>query len=529
MWQLRNPFPYADDFNSCLSFLSDWLERGDPRLLFATYNEAPNLLLRLSVLASYYVLGSVSFSALALVASLSPLIFSMLAVVWLTTYVSKNISSALLFALPVLVLMTQPATWGSYLWATSAYIHGFLPCIAFAVAMLLERNKAIPAVIVAICAPFVGGAGICITVFCAAYLVARQRDSRYIWFGVALVTCIVLWRVLAILSNDLLNTNVDSFLAQREKAWGMLLYSLAFIGNGIDTPHTTTAVALGAALLGIAAVGRVWRSTAIFAVVTLACFAALASAVLRFPGGGVQHALLSRYQTYSTALLAAVYLLLILKAGRLRPFVWLVALALTVTYSARSYSRIPAIVETFNLRQGRELVASRFDPSIILAEFPPRSATDHALSRAAKNAVYEPRPDVFFLKRVEHGVATPTQSAPLALHLSLYKQDEQFVFARGFVAIQAEQLIQPRQVCLLSARKGEPGRNARLCLPLLRGNDLRTSAIQPPADIDTRKAVEFVVLLPNGVVDLEHDEILLMVSGPRSWHMQPLGLPDKGL
>jgi hypothetical protein len=526
MWQLRNPFPYADDFNSCLRFLSDWIETGDLSLLFATYNEAPNFLLRLSVLGSYYLLGYVSFSALALVASLSPLIFSTLGVLWLTTHVSKNISHALILALPVLLIMAQPATWGSYLWATSAYIHGFLPCIAFAAVIALERGRIVPAVILAILAPCIGGAGFCITVFCAVYLIAQRRSRGLIWLGVTLVTCIVLWRIAAILSNDLLNRNVDSFLALRETAWGVTLYSLAFVGNSIDNPQATTAAILGGALLSVVVLSRGWRSPALFAVVFLACFAALASAVLRFPGGGLQHSLLSRYQTYSTACFAATYLLLILKTDRLRSILWLGAMAVTLALSVRSYTRIPAIVEIFNLRQAREVVASRFDTSIVIAEFPPRSATDHALQRAADDGVYRPDPTTFFHERIEHNVAMLKESAPLIMHVSLYRHDDQFVFARGFVAIQAQQLVQPRQVCLLAARRAEPDRNSRLCLPLIRGSDLRSSTIQLPTHLDPQKAVEFAVLLPKELVDVERDEIFLMVSGARNWHMRPLGLPE---
>ena len=331
VWRLSSPFPYADDFNSCLRFTSDWIENSEVFSIFETYNEAPNTLLRLAVLASYYTLGTVSFDNLALLASFTPIAFAALCAWLIYRLPGTTWSHAAVLAMPIALLMTQPAIWGSYFWASSAYTHGVLPFVSLFTAILVDRQLKISALILSLAAALIGGSGFFILGFTLVCLITNKANinkekllrhklestsaskllrpiliarQRFILFSL-FFACL---SYVCFASNRLLLGRIEDFLSKDDNFLGPLFYALAFIGNGVNSHDSLIAVLLGCAILGMLVVSRCWRSVPVSGVATLTCLAAMSSALLRFPSGGVDHALLSRYQPYSTALIAVTYL-----------------------------------------------------------------------------------------------------------------------------------------------------------------------------------------------------------------------------
>lgn len=521
-WKLHHPFPFADDYNSCLTFLADWLEHREISLLFASYNEAPTLLLKLAVLTSYYLLGSVSFSFLAVVASLSPILVSLTLVFWLTRYLRVTLAVSLLLNLPTLILLTQPAVWGSYLWATSAYIHGFLPLMALLSLIALERGAIASALLIGAAAAFFGGAGLFVAALVCLFTILKFKRSKITWGLVVGAGILGLIRIYSIGSNSLLRSDIRDFLDKESSLKGLFSYPLAFVGNAFDISDPIVACALGACLIAISLYIRLWRYPPLFAVFILSVCAGGSSALLRFSEGGIEHALLSRYQVYSTTAWAAIFTALIITASKLRWIVWGTALLITGALALRSYSDIPKTVTPFNLKLARELVAYRFDPTITLAEFPPRQVTDYVLQRASRLGIYSPDPTAYLNRFLERDLTLPEQSADLIINIEQYAQDRSFIFIRGDVSIKADQIVTPRSVCLLAIGTGSESWNRRLCLPSVRGRDLLPAGAAPVTVAPNEKAYRFALLVPFEVLPDRDFDLALMALGNRNWHVKAL-------
>jgi hypothetical protein len=522
MWSIHNPFPFADDFNSCLSFLVDWLETRDVRLVLATYNEAPNLLLRVAVLTSYYAFGEVSFSFLILVASCAPLLFALTLARWVSTRLVIPLPSGMCLTLPTLMLMAQPATWGSYGWSSSAYVHAFLPLMALLSFMALDRGNLVWGLVIALLSAFFGGAGVFLTVLAFVYATCRLRRKGLVVAIVCVVALGLIGRMVSIVENPVLRQNLETFVAGRDRAQGIVLYALAFVGNAFNFSGAHVAAALGAAVLQVALMLRPFRSMPLAAVIILAIAAGVSSAILRFPAGGLPHALLSRYQVYSTAAWSAVYGLMIVRWERQRGLLCAMALLGIALFAGKTYSSIPKVAEQHNVKMARELVVARFDPAIVLAEFPPRSATDHVFQRAQAHKVFNPDPTSFFISRLEKDVPIPEKSADLKLDVSLFKQDDRFAFVRGSVAIQAAQTMPAQAVCIIALSKKSTASNIRLCLPAVRGRDLRSDAGIDITKDEAAKSTQFALLLPLQAIPWAEYDLSIMVRGRRDWHLKAL-------
>ena len=75
-----------------------------------------------------------------------------------------------------------------------------------------------------------------------------------------------------------------------------------------------------------------------------------------------------------------------------------------------SHNRIPAVITNFNLQQARQMVAQRFDSSVVIGEFPPRAATDQVLCRASRDGSYQIKTSAFTESHIEQNVELPSNS-----------------------------------------------------------------------------------------------------------------------
>ena len=123
VYQNAYNFPYEDDFNSALSFLSDYtaanITVGDKlKLLFSQYNEHRIVFDRIVFLADYWLFGHLNFRHLILVGNVSLLLICLL--FWKVTFRTLPPNQKLLFLLPVSYFLFSFQYWELATWSMAA-------------------------------------------------------------------------------------------------------------------------------------------------------------------------------------------------------------------------------------------------------------------------------------------------------------------------------------------------------------------------------------------------------------------------
>lgn len=135
-------FPYEDDFNSALSFVSEFvfgqLSLFDRlKLLFSQYNEHRIVFDRLVFLADYYLFGELNFRHLILFGNVSVLLLSLL--FFRTTLQSVSWQERLFYLLPVAYSLFLFQYWDLSTWAMAALQN--LHVVVFAMFSLYKLTR----------------------------------------------------------------------------------------------------------------------------------------------------------------------------------------------------------------------------------------------------------------------------------------------------------------------------------------------------------------------------------------------------
>ena len=517
MWRLRNPSPYADDFDSCLTFLSDWVQTRNPDLLLGVHNESSQLLLRSLVLLNYWLTNKVSFSFLTACSITTPVIFVLLLGCYLHHRLKLPWRQIGLCLLPVVFLTLQPGTWGSYLWVTSGLTHGVMPLLMLAGVFAFESRRHFLGISLSFLAFFCGGAGIFFPfILLGIYASSQARIYRFL-FLIGLVALAVV-AILCLALNPLLLKNFREFFGQNGSFAGMVQYTLAFAGNAVHFQNAALSIASGAAAIMLFALTRPTSAPALFGVGAITICAGIASAILRYPGGGLAHALLSRYEVYATSFWAALYALCLVQFPHRRKISWVIATAIAGSVAITNYVLVPKAILAHHKLQNRDFVFARFDPTIVLAEYPPRTATDGILNRARSLGIFESDPTDFFDSFVERNVPLPQESAPIAYGIDLAGEDSSFLAVRGWSVIRAREIFVPRKICLLVSSTENPSRNFRLCLPKQKRADA-IPLVEPEARSHLGDDFGFSLIFPKALLPAGSYRAGLMLAGKKNWHL----------
>ncbi|MCK8491631.1 hypothetical protein M0L20_07180 [Spirosoma sp. RP8] len=188
-------FPYEDDFNSALSFVSDYAFGnltfgGKLKLLFSQYNEHRIVFDRLVFLADYALFGELNFSHLILVGNLSLVLICLL--FFKASFRGFPLHQKLLFLLPVAYSLFLFQYWELSTWSMAALQNLYV--IPFAMLSLYSlsrpgRGAFALACGAAILATFTSGNGMFTFVTGAALLLLIQSYRQLVlWLVVSALT-----------------------------------------------------------------------------------------------------------------------------------------------------------------------------------------------------------------------------------------------------------------------------------------------------------------------------------------------------
>ncbi|AQG81589.1 hypothetical protein [Spirosoma montaniterrae] len=191
-------FPYEDDFNSALSFVSAFVfietsfaKRVD--LLFSQYNEHRIVFDRLVFLADYYLFGVLNFRRLTLVGNLS---IVLLAVLFLKTAFRRHPwPKRLFFFIPVAYSLFLFQYWELTTWSMAALQNLYVIAFAFSSLYCLVRPGQtwfILACSMAVLATFTSGNGMfCFAAGIPLLLLLKQYRKVTIWTALGAMVIIL--------------------------------------------------------------------------------------------------------------------------------------------------------------------------------------------------------------------------------------------------------------------------------------------------------------------------------------------------
>lgn len=191
-------FPYEDDFNSALSFMSAFgygqlsgLEK--TKLLFSQYNEHRILFDRLAFLGDYYLFGELNFRHLILFGNVSMLLLSVL--FFKVALPSVPWRDRLFYLLPVAYSLFLYKYWDLSTWAMAALQNLYVMVFAmFSLYQLSYHNRRsfVLACGAAVLATFTSGNGLfCFFAGVPVLLLSKAYRQLSIWISVGVTTVLL--------------------------------------------------------------------------------------------------------------------------------------------------------------------------------------------------------------------------------------------------------------------------------------------------------------------------------------------------
>jgi hypothetical protein len=188
-------FPYEDDFNSALSFISEYgfgkLTFGERlKLIFSQYNEHRIVFDRLVFLADYGLFGELNFSHLIIVGNVSLLLICVLFLK--ASFRQFSTSQKLLYLLPAAYSLFLFQYWELSTWSMAAlqnlYVIPFAMLSLYSLS-IASRNAFIVACGAAVLATFTSGNGM-FTFFAGAALLVLTQSYRKLalWLAITAAT-----------------------------------------------------------------------------------------------------------------------------------------------------------------------------------------------------------------------------------------------------------------------------------------------------------------------------------------------------
>ena len=518
MWWLHSPTPFADDF-SCISFISDWVQNPNVLSLFEIHNEHTQLVLKVLTILSYTLRNELSFSFLTRFSLCIPIIFSLFFGYYLKNKLQIKWDKALLFSLPVVLITAQPGAWSGYLWVTSALTHGIIPLIVLLTIYLFEKKYFILILCVGLIGVFSGGAGIFLPIILIIVLFgAYSKNLRKI--TIVFYSLIILLTLILISNNTLLAGNISDFLNKDDSLINSIKYTLIFIGNVFVFDKPFFAIISGILLLLPIIFVRFSTAPALISVCLLTIFAGFSSAILRYPTGGLSHAMLSRYQVYSTTYCVALYGIYLIQMPKYRKIIFAICLSIFGLTSLKNYIQIPDKVRSRYLVQNRDYILSKFDRSIVVGEYPPRVATDEILDRAKKLNVFDIKLANFFAKYIETNVEIPKVSTNIVYSLDDTNEDPEYLFYQGWSLLDAKDIVIPEKICLIVADENDITKNSRICFPKRARDEIHQLIKERNFKIPDNSNFGFSLFFPKELIKFENYKVGLMLQGKKNWHVE---------
>lgn len=304
IYQNAYNFPYEDDFNSALTFLSEYTSRGltageKINRLFSQYNEHRIVFDRLVFLTDYGLFGHLNFRHLILVGNLSLLLIC--ALFYKTPFRSLTLSQRLLFLLPVAYALFSFQYWELSTWSMAALQNLYV--IPFALFSLYKLNRSGKmafslACAGAVLATFTSGNGMFTFVAGVLVLLFLQSYRRLIAWTLTGITTVGFY-FLNYIRPPYHPDIVDSLFNHTGRA---ISYFFTLLGSMVGIGHPKLAILLGVGLLAITIglVGYLWYRNLLRTHITLlgwlaflylTCLSLMASR----SGMGVEQAFSPRY------------------------------------------------------------------------------------------------------------------------------------------------------------------------------------------------------------------------------------------
>ena len=304
IYQNAYNFPYEDDFNSALTFLSDYTSRGltageKINLLFSQYNEHRIVLDRLVFLTDYGLFGHLNFRHLILIGNVSLLLVC--ALFYKTAFRSLPLSQRLVFLLPVAYALFSFQYWELSTWSMAALQNLYV--IPFALFSLYQLNRPGKMAFALACAgavlaTFTSGNGMFTFVAGVLVLLFLQSYRRLIAWTLTGVTTVSFY-FLNYIRPPYHPDIIDSLVNHTGRA---ISYFFTLLGSMVGIGHPKLAILLGVGLLVITLglVGYLWYRNQLRTHVTLlgwlaflylTCLSLMASR----SGMGVEQAFSPRY------------------------------------------------------------------------------------------------------------------------------------------------------------------------------------------------------------------------------------------
>ena len=431
-WSLGhyNPLPYADDYDSCLRFVNQWVDAPSPALLFEIHNEHAQSLLRVASLASWLLFGRVSFYFLTVLSLGGPILLVVMLLVAVRTETGMSLSRTAAYMLPAVILSFQPGAWQNYLWVTCGLTHAWIPGLLLAVLLLIQQRRWVGAALIGAVMVTIAGGGMLAGAIAVTLALPRWRSRKAVLGGAA-------GGLLLLVGPLLWNRDV------RERAWhamslpwgGLSAYTLAFCGNFGGWVSIPVAVCSGVAVSAAA----IWlwytrdRSDPLLGVWLLALIAGAASALLRYDGGGLRHALLTRYGVYGISAASAVYAMA-LERDRWRLPLCAAATLVSVGVSFANYRYCGVVAEAHHRREAMLEVVSHYDSGVEIGAYP-RWATDSILRECATKGTYRVPPfERRFVPRLSIGAEEVNSAVQRKIEARLLGEDPHYLVLRATAA-----------------------------------------------------------------------------------------------
>ena len=188
-------FPYEDDFNSALSFISDYSFTGlniwgKLKLIFSQYNEHRIVFDRLVFLADYGLFGQLNFRHLILIGNLAQLLIGVL--FFTVAFRPFLLNQKLLYLLPVAYSLFSYQYWDLSTWSMAALQNLYvIPFAMFSLYSLCQPTRRAFALAcgAAVLATYTSGNGLFTFIVGMPLLLLLKSYRRLgIWVGLSIIT-----------------------------------------------------------------------------------------------------------------------------------------------------------------------------------------------------------------------------------------------------------------------------------------------------------------------------------------------------
>lgn len=359
--------PLADDIYDVLQPLIQAINAESAGTAMASLHEQHTdhrtIATRFIYAAMYLTTGEINFRSLNFIANLA------LPLLLLALYLmASGTPRRLLIMLPAALILLQLRAYGITFWAMASFAYFYVFTYGFFCLLLLHdtnRMRFIFATLLAILASLTLASGQMIWLIGLASLaqqcLIRQSASKYylFWWLLLTITVPLLWRI-GLDDRIPLMTLLGNFF---DATGHYVLYTLTLLGCAVSESSVAAAATAGGVMLVILCASTVCRWREADLRLELCCWFIVLSVMTMVLGRGfasVDYGLSSRYSFPSVLMLSATWVLLAVRLQLHRWSALLPAIALSLAYSAHSFSTYSLALQPYMERRVEDFNRGRY-------------------------------------------------------------------------------------------------------------------------------------------------------------------------